>query len=56
MESCNMSPLQQQRSTNNISSVLSKNMIGVLLGFCDLGTLPQLTKLNRKFKVLQSKI
>jgi hypothetical protein len=45
-----MSPLQAQRSTNNISSILSKNILGVLLGFCDLETLPQLTKLNRKFK------
>ena len=45
-----MSPLQAQRSTNNISSVLSKNILGVILGFIHLETLPQLTRLNRKFK------
>ena len=50
MISYNMSPLQAQRSTNNISSVLSKNILGVLLGFIDLETLPKLTRLNRKFK------
>ena len=50
MEPCNISRLQAQASRNNISSVLSKNILGVVLGFCKLETLPQLTRLNRKFK------
>ena len=50
MESCILSPPQAERSTKNISCVLSKNVLGVVLGFCDLNTLPEITKLNRKIK------
>lgn len=40
----------------NISSVLSRNMIGVVCQFCNINTLFNLTKMNKKFKHVVEKL
>ena len=50
MESYIMPSPGAEKSKNNISQVLSKNILGVALGFCNLNTLLKLARLNRRIK------
>jgi hypothetical protein len=42
--------MNSQRSSHDISTVMSRNMLGVILGFCNLCSFPILRTLNKKFK------
>lgn len=49
-------PRPSEISTNNVSTALSSNMLGYLLEYVKLSSLPNLGKLNKKFKgVIQDK-
>lgn len=50
MMSDNKPQTPPQKSSNDISTILSTNMIGYLLEFVKLNSLPTLGTLNKKFK------
>lgn len=52
MISSNKLSMPSQISLNNISKVLSRNMLGIILGFSNINDLLCFIKLNRKFKKL----
>jgi hypothetical protein len=58
MISCNKTYMQTsiQVSSKSMSNVLSKNIIGVILGFCNLNTLSILVKIDKKFRIVLSNL
>ena len=50
MESLQKLPQPSEMSQNNISKVLSRNMLGLVLQFVQLSDLPTVGKLNKKFR------